>query len=632
MSVAPPIRRWLTWTRIQGALLDIASAALVGAGAGHALGRPRSGALLGLAAGALASLRWTGMRAARAVERRRPALGSALEAYLEGQGGSLRPSLEAWVGERAGPVLLPAALARFGAALLLCLGVWALPRPGAGTVALAPPAAPSTLSVTARVEPPAYTGWPTVEASLPRISGLRGSTLHLDIRASGPHVSWAEREGAEKRLALEGGRATLSLPLDRSRSLRLASGAGGAVVLLELEAVPDRAPQVTLETPETDRTVTASPGRLALRASARDEVAVAGIDFHWTLAQGRGEGMRFRSGRLPGRATLQGTTAEVQGALDPAAVGMRAGDRLVVWAEATDGNSLDGPGVGRSEARVIAWEEALIDFTGTATAARLPMPKSQLTERELLARTERLVRSGVKGAARQQRSAELADDQRRIRESFGLFLQMEHEESLQLDVDDPEVAESGDARGRRLLAQAVSAMWAAEAELGAGNPAGAIPAERAAVKALDAAFGNERLALRALKPPDKPVDESRRLSGAQSALRPRASTSAREAVADTAAVEALARRLLLAAEQELGPESTRVLADALWALPSASGLPVTALAAPLYAADDGPSRAAAARAAGIALSRWLRPSPVVLPPVSPEEGGVLTGLPLSGRR
>ena len=77
------------------------------------------------------------------------------------------------------------------------------------------------------------------------------------------------------------------------------------------------------------------------------------------------------------------------------------------------------------------------------------------------------------------------------------------------------MAESGDVRARKFLAQAVSEMWAAEAELDVGNPKGALAPERAAVKALDDAFGHERLALRALRPPDKPVDEAKRLSGPQ---------------------------------------------------------------------------------------------------------------------
>ena len=626
MTAPLSIHRWLTFARLQGAVLDLLAIGFLGAGAGAAFGHVRAGGLAGTAAGLLVATRWTRMRAALAVEQRRPELGSALEAYLEGHGGSLRPSLEAWVSGRMGPVLLRAGILRLGAALLVAAAA-TLVRVGRPPPSLeARPAAP-LLVVTARVEPPPYTGWPAVEARLPTVRGLRGSRVHLDIRTHAPAVSWAEQDGALHEMAVDGGRATLSLVLDRSRSLRLAAGPGGPVALIELEALPDRPPEVTLEAPETDRTVTARPERFPLRAGARDDVAVAGLDFHWTLAQGHGEGMRFRSGRIPGGAVTPGEAVEARGSLDPVAVGMRAGDTLVVWAEARDGNPLDGPGQGRSEARILRWEESLVDFTGTAAAARLPPPPSRLTERELLARTGRLVRSGAQGAERRARSAELAEAQRQIREGFGFFLQAERGEGLELDVDDKELGESGDARARRLLARAVSEMWAAEGALAAGNPRGALPPERAAVQALDAAFGTERLALRALRPPDKPVDEGRRLTGGQSGLRPGAAAGPVQLGAGPPGVEALARRLLLASEQELGADAARGLADALWALPGAPGLPAAALAAPLYAADDAPSRAAAARAAAVALSRWLRPAPVALPPVSPEESALFARLP-----
>ena len=630
MSLAPRVARCIAWTRLQAACLDIVAGALAGAGLGAAAGHTRAGAFAGGLAGALAARRWTPMRAAKAIERGRPALGSALEAYLEGQGGGLRPLLAAWVADRVGPVWLHASWFRLALAAAVAVGGVLLPRPAPrSTPAIAArPAQLPALSVTARVVPPPYAGRPTVEVTGPHLSALRGSTVELHVQSRAARVTWAEQDGVEHPLELSGGRTTFTLLLDRSRSLRLATGAGGPVVLLELEAVPDTPPLVTLVAPDADRTVTSAPSRFSLHASARDDVAVLRMGFRWTLAQGQGESMHFRSGAVPARMTVTERVAEAAASLDPGALGMNAGDTLVVWADATDGNTVDGPGEGRSEARIVRWVEAVVDLTGSATAARLPPPKSLLTERELLARTERLVHSGVGGAALRARSSDLAADQRQIRETFGFFLQMERQDGLELDVDDKELGESGDARARKLLAQAVSEMWAAEAELSAVNPRGAIPPMRAAVKALDAAFGNERMSLRALRPPDKPVDESRRLSGKQTELRPQASVASVSERPETHRVGVLARRLLLSAEQGMSPEVARALADAVWTLPATTGIPAPALAGPLYAANDPASRGMAARAAAASLARWLRPSPVVVPPVSPDEGAVLTRVPL----
>jgi hypothetical protein len=625
---APPVTRSVAWTAAQGVLLDVCTAALAGFGVGQALGRGSTGAALGAAVGGAWALRWRRpLRAALAVERARPGLGSALEAYLEGQGGTLRPRLEAWVVARVGPVWLRGGFALLGGAALLALGALALPKLSTPPVSPAAATAEVTLSVAASLQPPAYTGWAAAEVKPPLVRGLRGSTVRLEVHTTARQLRWAEQDGAERELPLASGRAVLTLPLERSGGIRLSTPEGGPVLLLALEAVADAPPVVTLEAPEGDRSTATPPGRLGLRASATDDVAVTGLGFHWTLAQGQGEAMRFRSGALSGRVTLHGQEAEASGSLEPLALGMKPGDTLVVWAEASDGNAVDGPGRGRSAVRLLRWEESVVDFSALATGGRLPALTSRLTERELLARTARLVRAGVRGAARRSKSAELADEQRQIREGFAFFLEAGREESLRLDVEDAELQESGDARARKLLAQAVSAMWAAEAELAVGNPAGALAPEAAAVKALDAALGTERVALRALRPPDKPVDERRRLSGRQSELRPRPLDARTSPPPDTGAVERLARRLLLAGEQELTAEGWRALADAVWALPAASGLPVATLAAPLYAAKDAPARSAAARAASTALARWLRPSPEVVSPASSEEGAVLARLP-----
>ncbi len=614
-------------TRALGALLDVCAATLGGLALGRAFGRGGTGAALGAAAGVLLALRWNRPRAAEALERARPPLGSALQAYLEGGGGSLRPQLETWVAQRLGPTWLPASLARLAVGAGLALLSQPLSRPRVHGTDAGQPGRPG-LSVTARLEPPAYTGWPTVEVQLPAVRGLRHSRLLLEVRTTAAGLRWAEEGGPEHQLLPVDGRTSLSFPLERSGSLRLVAEGGGPVVLLQLEALPDGAPRVTLAAPETDSTVTAAPTPLSLRASAQDDVQVAHLDFRWTLAHGSGEGMQFQNGRLPGHLTLQGRTAEAAARLDPLALGMKAGDTLVLWAEATDTNSLDGPGEGRSEARLVRWEEALVDLSSSVAGARLPPPVSQPSERELLARTERLVRSGARGARLREQSAALGDLQRHIREAFGFFLQQESRSGLELDVDEAEVAMSGDARARRLLAQAVSEMWSAEAELATGSPATALAPERAAVKALEAAFGNERLALRPFAAPDRPVDEGRRLSGAQGGLRPRADGPATRLAPDDGSVAQLARRLLLSAEEGVTVETARHLADALWALPVSTGIPAASLAAPLYAAEDGVSRDAAARAAAVALARWLRPSPDVVPPVSPDEAAVVSRLPL----
>ena len=587
---------------------------------------------LGGLLGALCGLRWTQERAARAVEHARPALGSALQALLEGQGGTLRPKLQGWVAARTGPVLLRAGLVRVLAAGALALGASRAPVPEATRVARPLPAV--LVQVSARVEPPRYSRLPPVQAEGLLVQALRGSKITLTVRCSCATLALAEEGGPEQELALtrgpaplEEGTTTLEYLLDQSRGLRLAPRAG-APLLVRLEALPDRPPEVSLLEPAGDLTVHSRPGPLRIRAGARDDLGVASLTLHWTLAHGRGEAMRFQSSRLASKSREVEGGVAAEGTLDPTAAGMTAGDSLVVWAEATDANDFDGPGRARSAARLLRWDEPVALMQAPRGVVRLPPPQSLLSERELLARTERLVRSGARGRKRREAAADLAADQRSLRTSFAFFLQAESGDGLELDMGSKELAEQADPSSRRLLARAVSFMWEAEVELGAGRPAQALAPERAAVKALDEALGGARLSLRPGVPPDRPVDESRRLHGAQKdlhpVLRPPPVERLEAARRATERLAGLARELLLAAEAGVAAQPARALADLLFAMPPSEGFAPALLAAPLYAASSAAGREQAARAAGEALARVARPDPLALPPVALDEGRLLS--------
>src|SRR5262249_61892308 len=166
------------------------------------------------------------------------------------------------------------------------------------------------------------------------------------------------------------------------------------------------------------------------------------------------------------------------------------------------GNAVDGPGRSASAARILRWEEdlAAIQLKSSAPAVR-PM-EGLLSQREILARTLRLLSEKPPKEKWKERSLDLAQEQGRLRAAYAFFLHAEEGDSQELDVDEKELAESGSARARRLVAEAVSEMWSSEGELSTVNPQAAVPHQRIAVKKLDEAFGNERYALRALAPPE----------------------------------------------------------------------------------------------------------------------------------
>jgi hypothetical protein len=614
----------LARTRLLGAVLEaLAMGGLLGGLALRWTSRPVALVVVGLAAAAV-GLRWTRLQAARSMERAAPGLGQSAQAWAEGGGGPLRPSLAAWIAARS---RVPRFGARWAAALaglaVLAAGLagWPPPRIGERTVAVASgPTSPGGLAIAVHVVPPAYARQPEVDAVPPRVEALKGSTVVARI-ASAPGAVRVSEPGAADRTLQPG--ESMSVQLTGNIALRFEAPAAPPVVL-QLVARPDRPPEVVLKSPDADRTVTRAPGAFAVRAVARDDVGVEGVVLRWTLAQGRGEEMRFRNGTLAARPTVSPEGMEVAAVLDPGVLGMRGGDSLVLWAEATDGNAVDGPGVGRSASRLLRWEVPLPELAQGGKGPPLPS-KGPLTERELLRRAEALVKSGLPPAVRRRRAAELGDEQRTLRESFGFFVQIETGEAQQLDIEDPERAEQGPQAIRRRLAEAVSAMWEAEGALSVGDARGALRPMRQAVAALDAAFAAEKKVLAAGRPPDKPVDESRRFRGKQQGLAPRPSNLARPERPAEGAVRALALELLLAAQMPEAPPA-RNLGDALWKLPPETGIPAPELAAGLYAAHDADeARAAVSRAANV-LVGWLSPGAPAIPPRDAAEPRLLSGV------
>lgn len=422
-------------------------------------------------------------------------------------------------------------------------------------------------------------------------------------------------------IGVTGGQARVVLTLEKATALRI-----GTDRVVVFDVVPDRPPEVELTLPREDHSVTRKPDPFAVEAVARDDIGLTSLAVFYTLAHGHGEGMQFKSGRFDGPPTA-GTSARMSAQVDAAAQGLGAGDTLVIWAEATDGNTVDGPGKTASSVRILRWDEELAPVELKSSAPSLRPMNGPLSQREILARTIRLIGAGLSREKLRESSLDLAEEQARLRGAFGFFLQAENGNAVELDVDDKEVAEQGSDRARRLLADAVSEMWSSEGQLQTGNPQASVPHQKRAVKLLDEAFGNERYALRALAAPKAPVDEGRRLKGDAKGLVPRTVAEPAEAGPDAGRLRSLARRLLLASGK---PEPTavpaRTLADELWALPEMANLSRAVLAAPLYAARSPEDAARAERSAADALLRYLEPNPIARPAVSSGEERFFTQL------
>ncbi|MBL8111773.1 MAG: hypothetical protein JNK60_02730 [Acidobacteria bacterium] len=628
MSAVDILQGRVRRARTTEAALNVLAAAGFGLALGLGFESASAGLALAAALGALFLSTATPRAAARSLELRDPTLDGAVTAFTEGGGGRLRNDLAAWVLERrprASYRRTLRILAASGAAVVLAVLVRSLPprSDAAPRITRSSPAAAvePALALSVDVVAPAYAHRPAVHVDEPTapIPALKGSRATLHVRNAPAGLTFTEEGRPAEVLAVKDGSARLELALQTSTALRIGDGH-----VVAFDVVPDGAPEVELTLPREDRTVTAPPGPFELRAAARDDLGLTSLAFAYTLAHGYGEGMTFKSGRIPGPA-VAGESGTITARIDPKELGLGVGDTLVMWAEATDGNAVDGPSRTASSVRILRFAEDLapIEMRSSAPAARaLDGPLSQ---REILARTLRMLAQGLPPEQRKERSAELAEEQGRLRDAFGFFLRAEDGNAAELDHDDPEVAEVGSDRARKLLAQAVSAMWSSEAELATGNAQGSLPYQRLALKRIDEVFGNERYALRALAPPKAPVDEARRLKGDAKGLAPRTVAGPAPDPAPARAVAALARKLLLAAENPSAIPA-RTLADELWALPALENLSRSQLAAPLYAARTPEESARAARLAADALVRFLEPEPVVRPPVAGTEERLFTRL------
>lgn len=619
------LTRRIALTRLQGGLADV----LTGLGVGVALNHWLGGALLGLSA----ALRWTSVRAVRALERATPATRHALQAWHQGGGGELRSRLEAWLEQRVVVPVLWRSVLQVAVALLLVVGARGLVGAEHPRTQPSAPVPLAQLEVSVQVEPPAYAHQPVTQLPGPRVDALRGSSVLISFRASASELTVDEPGEVPVRLVVNGGRADLRFVLWQTRTLRVTSADFTGPLLLTVHATPDAPPSVELQVPVDDRVVTSAPAPFELRAAASDDYGLVSLTLHYSLAQGSGEAMRFKSGRLP--ATVLRDGAEALALVRPQTLGMAAGDTLALWAEARDGRTLEGEGpqVSRSGVRLLKWEVPVTEMTG-GSSAMPPPPKSLLSQRELLARTERLLKSGVRGEAFERASAELATDQRALRTSFSQVLNSEAGTSLELDVDEKEAAQSTDVRAHALLAKAVSAMWASETALSTNQPRQSVPPQREAVAALDAAFSLVRMSLRPLAQPDKPVDEARRLTGARKGLIangvPWAPPSPRTPALNERII-ALTLSLSAGAAAGLDAAAARQLGDALWALPPAAQVPSAELATALYAAATPSSASAAARQVAQALSRSLHLASLVRSPSDRAGTAVVNRLPLVPR-
>ncbi|MET0216167.1 MAG: hypothetical protein ABW292_24375, partial [Vicinamibacterales bacterium] len=452
----------------------------------------------------------------------------------------------------------PAAFAAAGFTLVVALLI-GIPQRGAraGMQAVEeglkqPAGASSGVSmISATITPPPYTREPPRTIGNPdRIEALQGSRLGLEVQG-GP---WRIRFATDPLDARESGTSTaVDLMLVRSGYLAIEPierDASKTRRLLPVLVTPDRAPAIRVEAPGKDLLLPAASPVISISASAVDDYGLQSLELRYTKVSGSGEQFEFNEGSLPltiARESSRNWKARTDLALSR--LGLAPGDTMIYRFVGRDERAGD---VGLASSDTFFIEVA---GPGQVALAGFELPPDReryaLSQQMIVLKLERLRarEQTIDRATLEQEVGNIAAEQRAVRANF-VFLMGGEIEDEEAEAEHSHEIQEGrlENTARREIADAIQHMGKVEAGLAAVNTAAALPPARAAVEALQRAFGRNRYILRTL-PVRSRIDLSRRLTGDMST----ASDWRRELLPPVSEASVIAARGLLARLLELAP-------------------------------------------------------------------------------
>ena len=356
------------------------------------------------------------------------------------------------------------------------------------------------LEVALEIAPPGYTGARVRRVSARDAEAEEGSSVTWWAQLGGAVVAaWLKGSAGDSvpLAAVSGDRWRAETRAMSSRLFQLvAVGADGAKVEsedLRLAVKPDQPPTVTILHPG-ERTIQ-EPGAVRpvpVEVVARDDYGLDSVDISATVANGRGEAVRFRRLRLPfrSRERRDGESLLLRTVLDPSSLAMGAGDELYFNVEATDRRTPMPNRTRSATVFIIIRDTGSAPTAGLATMAMGAQPEYFRSQRQIIIDTEKLLadQPGLRVARFRERANDLGIDQALLRLRYGQFLGEEFEEKEGSaggeahEHDNPENATLLGQTVKDKLRVAVSAMWQAELQLRVAEPRQALPHEYRALE------------------------------------------------------------------------------------------------------------------------------------------------------
>lgn len=416
-------------------------------------------------------------------------------------------------------------VARAASLAALSLLVWSvslsgLHRPAVetvrGTLAAARSVTTGEPRIRVTVTPPSYTGAGAFTVTDPeRVDLLEGG--HLRVSVTGSATGWRVRLGtSELAVSRDAGAWSAGATVTASGYVAVEplDGSPAAGRLIAVVVTPDRVPAITVEAPGRDLLFPDAAHRIPIRVTASDDFGLRSLELRYTKVSGTGEQFEFVEGTLPLRISRgSATTWRGDSEMALAALGLEKGDSLVYRFVARDARPGDA-GLGASDTYFIE-----VAAPGQVALAGADLPPDQdryaLSQQMIVLKIERLRarEASMTAAARRDDLETLAAEQRAVRANF-IFLMGGHVEDEEEEAEQSHEIQEGrlENRARRDIAAAVRHMTLAERGLAALSTSAALPPAKAAVEALQRAFGHSRYFLRAA-PARSRIDPSRRLTG-----------------------------------------------------------------------------------------------------------------------
>jgi hypothetical protein len=374
------------------------------------------------------------------------------------------------------------------------------------------PAAASATDLIVELTPPAYTGRTASRLVNPASLEVLGGT-EAAIRAPGGSAARIRVNGSELPVRADG---TARVTLTDSGYVSVESGPMQR--LLPPTVTPDAAPIVRVTAPAKDLRVSSNAATIPIAASADDDLGLASFELRYTVVSGSGEQFTFTEGTLPA-SVQRGSDRSWQLAttLALSALKLEPGDALIYRAVAADRRPA-GTGTAASDTFFIE-----IAGPGDVPLEGVEMPPEReryaMSQAMIVLKLERLQgrENSLTSGALAEEAGNIAAEQRAVRANFIFLLGGEVEDEEVEAEHSHEISEGRFAnQARKDIVAATVLMTHVEKALAAVSTREALPPARAALKALQRAFGNSRYLLRAL-PSRVRLDPARRLTGDTSA-------------------------------------------------------------------------------------------------------------------